>query len=130
MMHVSVLREGNILTLPHQVQLNVAEACSGIRSLISLIALTALTTMLARFRQTPWWARFVFILSSIPIALLANASRVAGTGLLAYQFGQSAAEGFFHSLSGGLMFIIAFAAILTQIFFFQSLALSRKDVAA
>jgi len=130
MMHVSVLRDGNILTLPHGVQLNVAEACSGIRSLVSLIALTALVTMLARFRQIPWWARLVFILSSIPIALLANASRVAGTGLLAYQFGRGAAEGFFHSLSGALVFIVAFAALLIEIFFFQSLALPRKDVAA
>jgi exosortase len=130
MMHVSVLRDGNILNLPHGVQLNVAEACSGIRSLVSLIALTALITMLARFRQIPWWARFVFILSSIPIALLANASRVAGTGLLAYQFGQSAAEGFFHTVSGGLVFVFAFAALLVEIFFFQSLASPRKDIAA
>jgi exosortase len=130
MMHISVLREGNILNLPHGVQLNVAEACSGIRSLVSLIALTALVTMLARFRRIPWWARFIFILSSIPIALLANAFRVAGTALLAYQFGESAAEGFFHSLSGALVFVIAFAALLVEIFFFQSLALPRKDVAA
>jgi exosortase len=130
MMHVSVLREGNILNLPHGVQLNVAEACSGIRSLVSLIALTALITMLARFRQIPRWARFVFILSSIPIALLANASRVAVTSLLAYQFGQRAAEGFFHSLSGALVFVFAFAALLVEIFFFQTLALPRKDVAA
>jgi exosortase len=130
MMHISVLREGNILNLPHGVRLNVAEACSGIRSLVSLIALTALVTMLARFRRIPWWARFVFILSSIPIALLANAFRVAGTALLAYHFGESAADGFFHSVSGALVFVIAFAALLVEIFFFQSLALPRKDVAA
>ena len=130
MLHVSVYREGNILQLPHGLLLNVTEACSGIRSLVSLLALAALTTMIPRFRSMPGWARIAFILSSVPIALVANALRVTATGVLAFNFGIGAAEGFLHSFTGAFVFVFAFAALLIELFVLQHFAASEKRAAA
>ncbi|HET7216521.1 MAG TPA: exosortase A [Vicinamibacterales bacterium] len=105
---IPVLREGNILELPNTT-LAVAEACSGIRSLISLITLAV---VLAYFTERRAMTRAVIVLSAIPIAVLANAARVAGTGLASHWFGRAAAEGFFHGFSGWLMFAVAFAGLL------------------
>jgi exosortase len=114
LLHIPVYREGNVLQLPGHLMLNVSEACSGIRSLVTLIALAALTTMVSRFVRVPAWARLAFVASSIPVALIANAVRVTGTGLLAYEFGSRAAEGFFHSFSGALVFVFAFGVLLPE----------------
>jgi len=130
LLHVSVYREGNILQLPHGLLLNVTEACSGIRSLVSLIALAALTTMIPHFRSMPMWARTAFIVSSVPIALVANALRVTATGLLAFNFGVAAAEGFLHSFTGAFVFVFAFAALLIELFVLQHFAASEKRAAA
>ena len=123
---VAIYREGNILRLPSGLRLNVAEACSGIRSLVSLIALAALMAMLGRFLPMRWWARIAFVLSAVPIALLANAVRVSGTGLLAHKYGGAAAEGFFHSFSGGFVFVFAFAILLLEMFSLQQLKAPGK----
>lgn len=119
---IPVYRDGNILQLSQQL-LNVTEACSGIRSLMSLVTLA---TMLAYFLPMRWWARIAFILTSVPVALAANAFRVAGTGLLARWFGQRAAEGFFHSFSGWLVFVFAFAVLLAELLLLQRFAAPRK----
>jgi exosortase len=119
LIHVPVYREGNILELPNHLVLNVTEACSGIRSLVTLVALAALLTMLRESRGVPSWLRLLFVLSAIPIALVANALRVALTGLLAFNFGIAAAEGFFHSFSGALVFIFACSALLIEMLFMQ-----------
>jgi len=105
---IPVVREGNVLELSN-VTLAVAEACSGIRSLISLITLAI---VLAYFSERRRVARTLVVLSAIPIAILANAARVAGTGLASHWFGARAAEGFFHGFSGWLMFGVAFAALV------------------
>jgi exosortase len=105
---IPVLREGNVLELPN-ITLNVAEACSGIRSLISLITLAI---VLAYFAERRRGARVLIVLSAVPIAILANASRVAGTGLASHWFGPRAAEGVFHGFSGWLMFAVAFAGLV------------------
>jgi exosortase len=105
---IPVLREGNVLELPNTT-LAVAEACSGIRSLVSLITLAV---VLAYFTERRAWTRAVIVLSAIPIAVLANAARVAGTGLASHWFGRGAADGFFHGFSGWLMFAVAFAGLL------------------
>ncbi len=105
---IPVLREGNVLELPGTT-LAVAEACSGIRSLISLITLAV---VLAYFTERRLPARIAIVLAAVPIAVLANAARVAGTGLASHWFGPRAAEGFFHGFSGWLMFAAAFLALL------------------
>jgi exosortase len=112
---VPVYRDGNILQLSRQL-LNVTEACSGIRSLMSLVSLA---TMLAYFLPLRWWARFIFVLTAVPIAITANSFRVAGTGLLAQSFGERAAQGFFHTFSGWLVFLFAFVVLLGELLLMQ-----------
>ena len=105
---IPVLREGNILELP-DMTLAVAEACSGIRSLVSLVTLAVVLTY---FTGRGMGGRLIVVLAAVPIAILANAFRVAGTGLVAHWIGRSAAEGFFHGFSGWLMFVTAFAGLV------------------
>ena len=105
---IPVLRDGNVLELPN-ITLAVAEACSGIRSLISLITLAI---VLAYFTERRPIARVVIIISSVPIAIVANAFRVAGTGFTSHWLGPRIAEGFFHGFSGWLVFAVAFAGLL------------------
>jgi exosortase len=105
---IPVLREGNVLHLAN-INLEVAEACSGIRSLVSLLMLAI---VLGYFTEPRIGGRVALALAAIPIAIVANAARVAGTGVLSHWMGREAAEGFFHSLSGWLMFIVAFAGLL------------------
>ncbi|MEO6235782.1 MAG: exosortase A [Vicinamibacterales bacterium] len=105
---IPVLREGNVLVLP-TITLEVAQACSGIRSLVSLLTLAIL---LGKLTETRLSRRVALALFSVPVAIAANAARVAGTGLAADWIGPRAAEGFFHEFSGWVMFVIAFALLL------------------
>jgi len=104
---IPVLREGNIIQLAN-TSLEVAEACSGIRSLISLLALSV---VFAYFSQNTTWKRIVLVLSTFPIAIIANAARVTGTGILAHHYGDQVAQGFFHGFSGWILFVVAFACL-------------------
>jgi exosortase len=102
-MGVPVLREGNIINLP-AMALEVAEACSGIRSLISLLTLAVIYGYLMEQKNA---IRVLLVLAAIPIAVAANSLRIVGTGLLV-QYGDPAkAQGFFHEFSGWLIFVIS-----------------------
>lgn len=101
---IPVLREGNVITLA-STSLEVAEACSGIRSLISLLTLAI---VYGYFMDPRPWARVLLALASMPVAIVANGVRVAGTGIAAHYHGAEAAMGFFHTFSGWLVFIVAF----------------------
>ena len=105
---VPVLREGNVLLLPGTT-LEVAEACSGIRSLLSLLMLAIVLGYFTERRAGP---RAAIAVAAVPIAVIANAIRVAGTGLASYWISPAVAEGFFHSFSGWLMFVVALAGLL------------------
>ena len=105
---IPVLREGHVLVLAN-TSLEVAEACSGIRSLVSLITLGL---VFGYFADDRFWVRTLIVLSTIPVAIVANGARVAGTGILAHFYGPSAAEGFFHEFSGWVVFVAAFLMIL------------------
>jgi exosortase len=102
---IPVLREGNVLILAN-TSLEVAEACSGIRSLVSLLTLGV---VFGYFADPRGWVRTAIALSTIPVAIVANAARVAGTGIAASRFGPEAAEGFLHQFAGWAMFLVAFA---------------------
>ena len=104
---IPVLREGNLIVLAGTT-LEVAEACSGLRSLLSLLALG---TVYGYFSQETLWKRWVLVLLSIPIAIVANASRVTGTGLLAHYFGVESAQGFYHTFEGWIVFVVAFVLL-------------------
>ena len=105
---VPVLREGNILHLPSR-SLEVVEACSGIRSLTSLLTFAIVLGFLTE--RGPG-ARAVIAVAAIPLAIVANAIRVAGTGLVGEWISAEAADGFFHTFSGWLMFVIAAGGLL------------------
>lgn len=100
---VPVLREGNIIQLP-VMQLEVAEACSGIRSLMSLFTVAVIY---GYFLDRKVWRRVVLALSAIPIAVAANAARIFGTGLCVQYWDPVKAMGFFHEFSGWLMFLVS-----------------------
>ena len=97
---IPVLREGNTIVLSNTT-LEVVEACSGIRSLQALLALGA---VYGYFTQKVVWKRWALLFLSIPIAIAANAFRVAGTGFLAHFIGPEAAQGFYHSFAGWIVF--------------------------
>lgn len=105
---VPVLREGNVLILANTT-LEVAEACSGIRSLVSLLTLAI---VFGYFSDPRGWVRTLLALCSIPVAIVTNGLRVAGTGIAAHRFGPAAAEGFFHEFSGWIVFVAAFVLML------------------
>ena len=105
---VPVLRDGNVIHLSH-VTLGVSEACSGIRSLISLLAIAVAWGYLSLPSLT---ARAVLVAVAVPIAIVANASRIVTTGLIAHWLGIRYAEGFFHTSSGLMAFLVACAFLL------------------
>jgi exosortase len=100
---VPVLREGNVIRLP-AMDLEVAEACSGIRSLISL---TSLAVVFSYFLETRVWKRAALVIAAIPIAVTANALRIMGTGLLVEYWDPSKGQGFFHEFSGWVIFLFS-----------------------
>ncbi|BHH86299.1 hypothetical protein LA52FAK_45880 [Desulforhopalus sp. 52FAK] len=83
-------------------QLEVAEACSGIRSIMSL---TMLSAIFAHITPGATWRRVVIVLAAIPIAFIANILRITGTGILAHFYGDKVARGFLHDFSGFAVFI-------------------------
>ncbi|MBK7926460.1 MAG: exosortase [Bryobacterales bacterium] len=104
---IAVLRDGNILELPSQ-RLSVVEACSGIRSLLSL---TFLSLIYGYAFDKRLWLRVALFFSTIPIAITANAFRVTITGILS-EYKREWSEGIYHSLEGWVIFMIALTALV------------------
>ncbi|MBM3783956.1 MAG: exosortase/archaeosortase family protein [Acidobacteria bacterium] len=104
---IPVLRDGNVLELANQ-KLSVVEACSGIRSLMSL---TFLSLVYGYMSESSLKIRWAIFLASIPIAVAANAFRVTVTGIIS-EYNPELAKGFFHTLEGGIAFAFAFALML------------------
>jgi exosortase len=104
---IPVLRDGNILELASQ-KLSVAEACSGIRSLLSL---TFLSLVYAYFFDKKVWMRWALLIGIVPIAILANSGRVTLTGILS-EIDTELATGIYHSLEGWIIFVIALVMLV------------------
>src|SRR5260370_32031016 len=104
---VPVLREGNVIALP-LMKLEVAEACSGIRSLMSLFTLSV---FYGYFLERTTKRRVLLALASIPIAVTANVARIVGTGLCVQYWDPDKALGFFHEFSGLVMFVVSLACL-------------------
>ena len=100
---VPILREGNVINLP-SMALEVAEACSGIRSLMSLVTLAIMYGYLLEKRL---WVRWLLALASVPIAVAANSIRIIGTGLLVQYWDAEKAEGYFHASWGWIIFVVS-----------------------
>jgi exosortase len=141
---IPVLRQGNVIELmplgAHETKkLEVVEACSGIRSLMTLLTLAVvfayfthprdsnpgdgpkqrgpkqrpkqvrpLAPLVSRLKDYGFWRSTVIVLSAVPIAIFTNALRVSGTGVLARYYGTKVADGFFHSFSGWVIYVVAF----------------------
>ncbi len=105
---VPVLRDGNILLFSNY-SLEVVEACSGIRSLMTLISLAIVYGYLMEPRRH---VRYALVLLMVPIAVVSNAIRIMGAGLMARHFGPAAAEGFLHEFSGWVIFLAALLLLL------------------
>ena len=103
-----IMREGNVLIMPG-MRLEVVEACSGIRSLMSLLALAAGYGYLAEKSVLVRW--FLF-LAMVPLAIISNGTRVMITALMTNYIGPKAAEGFMHEFSGWVIFVVATALFL------------------
>ena len=106
-MGVPVFREGNVIQLP-VMKLEVAQACSGIRSLMSLFTLAV---FYGYFLEKRTGRRWFLALASIPIAVVANSLRIVGTGLCVQYWDPSKGEGFFHEFSGWVMFLISLSLL-------------------
>jgi exosortase len=104
---VPVLQDGNVIRLP-SMPLEVAEACSGIRSLMSLFAVAVIY---GYFLERTTLRRIVLALSSLPIAVAANVVRIVGTGLCVQYWDPDKALGFFHEFQGWLMFLVSLACL-------------------
>jgi exosortase/archaeosortase family protein len=135
---IPVLRQGNVIELMplgarETKKLEVVEACSGIRSLMTLLTLAVvlayftqprqdsgdgtgssshggsrIQSAIARLKTFGFWRSTIVVLSAVPIAILTNALRVSGTGILARYYGTRVADGFFHSFSGWVIYVVAF----------------------
>lgn len=99
---IPIFREGNVLHLA-QTSLEVIDACSGLRSLTTMFALSA---ALAWFTPGAAWRRWLIVLAAVPIAILVNIIRLVGTALLAQQYGGQVAQGFLHEFSGLFTFVL------------------------
>ena len=142
---IPVLRQGNVIELmplgaSEPKRLAVVEACSGIRSLMTLVTLAVVYAYFTKPKDGPhnddlgpdkgrtrrarsqhngvnflksftFWRSLILVFAAVPIAILTNALRVSGTGVLAHYYGTSVADGFFHSFSGWVIYIVA-AAVL------------------
>ena len=107
-MGLTILREGNILTLPN-ITLQVADACSGLRSLTTMLALSAFVAFISDYGTNKKWILF---LAGVPIALLSNIIRLTATAFMARHMGASAAHGFIHEFSGWAVFILGLGMLL------------------
>ncbi|HSS20838.1 MAG TPA: exosortase [Pyrinomonadaceae bacterium] len=134
---IPVLRQGNVIELMplgarETKKLEVVEACSGIRSLMTLVTLAVVfayfthprddshnkpqgptsesgkKNIAARLKNYGFWRSTIIFLSAVPIAIFTNAVRVSGTGILARYYGTKVADGFFHTFSGWVVYVVAF----------------------
>lgn len=126
LLQIPVLREGNVLILPQQT-LNVVEACSGIRSLLTL---TFLALVYGHFFEKRTWIRIILFFATIPIAIVANAGRVTFTGVVS-QFKPELAEGWFHEAQGWVIFMIGltFLVALHQMILRTSIFIENRKKA-
>jgi len=107
---IPAYREGNMVYFAN-TQLEVAEACSGIRSIISY---GMLSVIFAYLLDKGWYRRIFLLVSTVPLALFANIVRISGTGVLAHFYGDKVARGFLHEFSGLAVFAFGFVLLFLE----------------
>lgn len=134
---IPTVRKGNVFEIlprgaTQVIALEVVEACSGIRSLMTLAALALILAYFTRarreFAEGGWfgfirdfdfWRAVILMLSAIPIAVLTNAGRVTATGVLTYYYGKQATEGSLHDALGWLVYVVALGLLILLNFILQ-----------
>lgn len=107
---MTAYREGNVIDLGF-TQLQVVDACSGLRYLLPL---TVLAILLAAFQRGAWWKKAVLVASVLPLSILTNSLRIASVAVLYPVMGPKVAEGFFHDMSGWVIFMASLAFLLAE----------------
>lgn len=120
---ISVLLEGNVIDLG-SYQLEVAEACSGLRYLFPLMTLAFIVAYLFR---GPMWKRIALFLSSIPITVLMNGLRIGVIGITVDRWGTAMAEGVLHDFEGWLMFMVSTGALIGTAIVLSQVGHSRTN---
>jgi exosortase D (VPLPA-CTERM-specific) len=142
---VPSVRKGNVIEiLPNgatqNIALEVVEACSGIRSLMTLVTLALILAYFTRskprfdanknfgfLKNFDFWRAIILMLSAIPIAVFTNAARVTGTGVLTYYHGKRAAEGTIHEASGWLVYAAALALLIAFNFVLEKFRVQNSE---
>lgn len=119
---IPVYRDGNLLFFANS-QLEVAEACSGVRSLYSYIMLGCLFALMSSKQVS----KTVLIASTIPLAFMVNIIRVTGTGLLSHYYGPEVAQGFFHEFSGFILFVLGFVLLYLEYYVLNSKIIAKRS---
>jgi exosortase D (VPLPA-CTERM-specific) len=119
---IPVFLSGNIIDLGNY-QLQVVEACSGLRYLFPLMSLGFISAYLY---QAAWWKRGILFFSTIPITILMNSFRIAVTGLLVDNWGAQMAEGFLHDFEGWLIFMACGFLMLLEVLLMERLTSRQK----
>ncbi len=120
---ISVYLEGNVIDLGGY-QLQVVEACSGLRYLFPL---TSLAFLCAYLYKGPIWQRLIIFLSSIPITIFMNSFRIGVIGVLVEYWGTSMAEGFLHDFEGWIVFMASLGLLLAEIWVFVKLSKQQRS---
>jgi exosortase len=158
-LNIPVLRQGNVIEMmprgaTETKRLAVVEACSGIRSLMTLITLAVIYAYFTKpkadgsgpgddrqeltskirsaLSSITFWRGLLLVASAVPIAILTNAARVSGTGVLAHHYGTRVADGFFHSFSGWVVYIAAALLLFATAWIFDRVVAlwNKKDSSA
>lgn len=125
LVQVPVLRDGNVLIFSNY-SLAVVEACSGIRSLMTLISLAV---AYGYFLERRRWVRYLLASLMVPVAIVSNAIRIMGAGVMAHRFGPAAAEGFLHAFSGWVIFVVALTLMFGCHWILRHIAKENKGLA-
>lgn len=112
---IPVSRDGNLLFFANS-QLEVAEACSGVRSLYSYLMLGCVFALMSNKPAT----KIILFVSTIPLAFMVNVIRVTGTGILSHYYGSQVAQGFFHEFSGFILFGLGFVFLYLEYYWLDS----------
>jgi len=123
---VTVVREGNVITLNHDTPLAVAEACSGLRMLTAFVVVAATFAFLIK---RPRWQKGALMVSSIPVAIVCNLARLVVTAILYLQTDNETAERFFHDGAGLMMMPLAVIALAGELWLLQRLTVEEADSA-
>lgn len=119
---LSAFREGNVIDLGF-TQLQVVDACSGLRYVIPLFLMGLL---LAHYFRAPLWQRVLLVVSTLPLSIITNSLRIASVGFFYQYMGQAAAEGFFHDFSGWFIFMAGLAFLLLEMWILRRVFRSQK----